>query len=216
MFHTFIGSFEVKYLLWLLVALIFSSSQDFHSSLEKIDHNQLEEKRLKRRLFYSLLFGLLALYGISFLWCSTHSLSLASRTQEFHLIQEFGLDRIEKDAEGREFRWSGRAAALPLTINGPWLRLALHASHPDIEKRPVTVDFKLLRPELKLYRSLPAIKLNKQEWVEVKFNVGEEIGQEFILLIRVNRTWNPYREAGIKDLRNLGVAITNPWFSSEK
>jgi hypothetical protein len=107
-------------------------------------------------------------------------------------------------------------AGLPLTINGPSLRLYLHASHPDIEKRPVTVDFKLLRSDLKLYRSLPTIKLNKQEWMEVKFNVEEEIGQEFILLIRVNRTWNPYREAGISDLRNLGVAITTPQFSSEK
>jgi O-antigen ligase len=215
LFHTFIGSYEIKYFLWLLLALLLNYEP---VKLQAGDASLLapaksrSHKKLSFRLF-PLFAGLaILIYTLSLLWASTHSLSLSYRTKHFNLLQEFGLDRVERTAGGQEFRWSGKTAALPLHISGNHLVIPLHVSHPDIHQKPVEVKLALLDANLRYHRFLGQILFKDHNWHEAEFDLSKEIGTDKILLIKVSRTWNPYRQAKIKDLRNLGVAIGRPYF----
>jgi hypothetical protein len=215
LFHTFIGSYEIKYFLWLLLALLLNYEP---VKLQAGDASLLapaksrSHKKLSFRLF-PLFAGLaILIYTLSLLWASTHSLSLSYRTKHFNLLQEFGLDRVERTAGGQEFRWSGKTAALPLHISGNHLVIPLHVSHPDIHQKPVEVKLALLDANLRYHRFLGQILFKDHNWHEAEFDLSKEIGTDKILLIKVSRTWNPYRQTKIKDLRNLGVAIGRPYF----
>jgi len=215
LFHTYIGSYEIKYFLWLLLALLLNYEP---VKLQAGDASLLapaksrSHKKLSFRLF-PLFAGLaILIYTLSLLWASTHSLSLSYRTKHFNLLQEFGLDRVERTAGGQEFRWSGKTAALPLHISGNHLVIPLHVSHPDIHQKPVEVKLALLDANLRYHRFLGQILFKDHNWHEAEFDLSKEIGTDKILLIKVSRTWNPYRQTKIKDLRNLGVAIGRPYF----
>jgi len=215
LFHTFIGSYEIKYFFWLILALILSSKPEQIKAAEAswlLAGNSHQRKKISLKIFPYLAGIITIIYALSLLWVSTHSLSLSYRTKYFNLYQEFGLDRVEKTTGGQEFRWSGKTAALPLKITGAHLVIPLHVSHPDINQKPVGVELALLDSNLKYRRSLGKIDFTDHNWLEAEFDLTEEMGTHKILLIKVSRTWNPYRQAKIKDLRNLGVAVGHPYF----
>lgn len=220
LFHTYVGSYEIKYLFWLLLTLAFlPTKQDVANPFEgKREISGLAHplgKKFLRPSIKLISFLGLSIYTSLLLWHSTHSLSLGFRSVHLSLCQEFGLDRVEKTADGLEFRWSGKHAALPLHIKGPVMILPLHASHPDIQQKPVTVELSLYSFQLKLHRYLGKVVLNNSGWVKSRFDLEQEVGTKKILLLKVSRTWNPYKAIKAQDLRNLGVAIGHPVFSSK-
>jgi hypothetical protein len=84
----------------------------------------------------------------------------------------------------------------------------LLASHPDIRQNPVRVKIYLVKDLFKQKKLLGELTLNESVWNNYEFSVPkEEVGQEAILLLKVNRTWNPLKTTGAPDPRNLGVAI---------
>jgi len=196
--HTYIGSYEIKYTFWLLVALIFCLRRS---------KKEQEEKILFSKNFKILCVVLIVFFSGVHLWNSTHSLSLKSRTEQFGLKQDFGLDKIEKTNEGREFRWTRGYGGMTIKIEKPVIEIPLLASHPDIQKNPVKVKIFLIKDFFKQKRLLDEIILAKSIWETYEYHIQEEVNQEVILLFKVSRTWNPLKTLGTPDPRNLGIAI---------
>lgn len=196
--HTYIGSYEIQYTIWLLVAVIFL--------LPRFKQEPEVQKKLDRR-FKTGALALALLFGAVQLWNSTHALSLPSRAEEFGLKQEFGFYQREKTDDGKEFRWTKRAAGVTIKIENPTLEVPLLASHPDIQKKPVTVRFYLIKDLFKEKKYLGEVILKESVWKTYQFPAPEDVGREALLLVKVSRTWNPRKTLQIPDPRNLGVAL---------
>jgi hypothetical protein len=213
--HSYIGSYEIKYLLWFLIGLLFCLSRlPEEKRPEKLAEpppsakaaRVAEDQPVRRRLPTAVAIMILV-YGAVHLWNSTHSLSLQSRSEKLGLVQDFGLYPIEKTSDGRDFRWTREYGAIPVKIDKPVLSVPIHASHPDIAKKPITVQFFLVKELFKSKRLLKEITIGDNGWRNIDLPVAEEIGQAAILLLKINRTWNPQKVSGVPDPRNLGVAV---------
>jgi len=198
--HTYIGSYEIKFTFWLLVALLFCLSKDEKKPEEKL--------RFAKNLKILSVIIIVIFTGVH-LWNSTHSLSLETKREKLHLQQDFGLDRIEKTPEGREFRWTRSYGGMAIKIERPVIEIPILASHPDIEKNPVKIKIYLIKDFFKQKRLLDEVILTQSAWNTYEYHIPEEINQEVILLVKVSRTWNPLKTLGTPDPRNLGVAIGN-------
>ena len=194
-FHTFIGSYEIKYTFWLLVGLLFM-----------LGKKQQEKSHFSKSLKI-IFIVLLIFFSGSHLWNSIHSLSLKARTEKAGFKQNFGFYQWEKTEDGREFTWTRGYGGFVFQINKPIIKIPLLASHPDIGKKPVTVRIYLIKEFFREKRQLDEITLSQSVWKTYEYSISEEIGEEVILLIKVSRTWNPQRVQGVPDPRNLGVAV---------
>ena len=255
-FHTYIGSFEVKYMFWFLVAIVFAlgvrrapeeqagnpasfSGHGFGpgggpasaicADRTEVISGQLGEtpgkeagpqlqpfstapktnrsplKKPFAPFFYLILCPVV--FAASLLWNSAHSLSLETRTRKYGIKQEFGLDKVEKTDDGREFRWTGRTAGLMLRVESETLECPILASHPGIENRPVSVEVSATPDFFKTRKQLNGIVLREGVWQTAEFNLSEFLGKDVILVFKVNRTWNPKKSLGVPDPRNLGIAL---------
>ena len=201
--HTFIGSYEITYTFWLLVGIVF-----FLGRLGEGKDESLKKKPLFNKTQKMAGLILVSLFGAVHLWNSTHLLSLKSRTEQFGLRHDFGLYPLEKTNDGREFRWTGSYGGFTIKIEKPTVVIPLLASHPDISENPVSVKIFLVKDFFKQKILLGEITLNESIWRTYEFSIPkEEAGQEAILLLKVNRTWNPLKATGAPDPRDLGVAI---------
>jgi hypothetical protein len=202
--HSYIGSYEVKYLLWFLIALVFLPSSARPEAVPPIPEARNATRRRRWRAVSLAL--LLALAAVHF-WNSTHSLSLQSRTETFKLVQEFGLWPTEKTPDGREFRWTGKWAGFPVEIARPVLIVPLQAAHPDIMRRPVRVRFDLVESLSRRPKRLGQVVLTDNAWTSAELPVPPSAVRKAVLLVTVSRTWNPRRALGAPDRRHLGVAV---------
>ena len=197
-FHSFIGNFETKYTFWLLAGIIVVWG--------KLQEKPPEHDRGRGKFgIFSLC--VLVLFGGIHLWNCTHSLSLKNRTELFGLKQDFGFYQVETTEEGQKFRWTREYGGLTFKVEKPVLKIPLHASHPDIEKDPVSVGIYLVKEFFKEKRLLGEVVLSDSGWRTFAYSIPEEVGKEAILLIEVSRTWNPQKELGVPDPRSLGVAL---------
>jgi hypothetical protein len=199
LFHSFIGSFEIKYTFWLLVGLIFA--------WDRIRGKKEKEKVFIKRNVKIMGLVLIMIFGGAHLWNSTHSLSLKTRTEKFEIKQDFGLYDLEKTSDGREFRWTRNYAGLTLKVEKPVISIPVHAAHPDIRERPVKVRIYVVKDFFKQRRLLDEIVLSRNIWENHKYSLPDEAGQDIILLFKVSRTWNPLKTLGVPDPRNLGIAL---------
>jgi hypothetical protein len=207
-FHTFIGSYEIKYTFWLLVGLAFCLGRPSESegSDSAISDNEGRNGSWKKSLNIGAA-AVIAVFGASLLWNSTHSLSLASRTALLGIKQNFGFYQLEKTADGREFRWTRGYGGTTIKIGKPVLKLSILASHPDIQANPVQVRVYLVKEFFRQKRLLAEITLSQDVWKTFEYDIPEEVGREVILLLKVSRTWNPQKTLGVPDPRNLGIAL---------
>jgi hypothetical protein len=205
--HTYIGSYEIKYTFWLLVGLIFCVGRIAEAQSEReLEKEQGQKLRWSKGLKISSV-ALIGLFSTVHLWNSTHSLSLKSRTEQFGLEQDFGLNKLEKTNDGREFRWTRSYGGLTIKIEKAFIEIPLLASHPDIRRNPVKVKIYLIKDFFKKKMLLGELTLTESVWKTYEYSIPEEVGQEVILLVKVSRTWNPLKTLGVPDPRNLGVAI---------
>ncbi len=201
--HTFVGSYEIKYTFWLLVGIIFSLGRPVEEKGEGLKEKPIFNKSQKTA---SLI--LISLFSVVHLWNSTHMLSLKSRTEQLGLKQDFGLYPLEKTNDGLEFRWTRSHGGFTIKIEKRTIVIPLLASHPDIKENSVSVKISLVKDFFKEKILLGEITLNESAWRTYEFSIPkEEVGQEDILLLQVNRTWNPLQATGAPDPRDLGVAI---------
>jgi len=196
--HSYIGSYEIIYVFWLLVGLLFMARPPAAETGSAAGAGR------RPKLAAAAVF---ILYGASLLWSSTRSLSLESRTRRFDLKQDFGFYQKEKTDDGREFRWTGKSAGTAVKIDRPVIKIPLMASHPDIQPHPVVIRVFLVKEFFRQRELLGEIALDRTFWRTYEYAVPDEIGREAILLFKVSRTWNPLKTTGAPDPRNLGVAV---------
>lgn len=198
LFQTFIGSFEVKAVLWLLIALALALGRE---------GGWPARAGQARRNLGPFVLALGLGFGAVHFWNSTHSLSLERRTAALGIRQEFGLDRTEMTPEGREFRWSRKRAAMTVRMAGPELGIPLLVSHPDVRERPVVVSVSQVVDFFRGKKRLAEFTIRDNSWMTYRLPLPGETGRDVILLFDVSRTWNPLKTLGAPDPRNLGVAI---------
>jgi len=194
LFHSYIGSFEAKFIFWILGGLVFS--------LGKSEKIKPAENKIK-------VFGLvlILLFGGLHLWSATHSLSLGERAEKIGIKQDFGWYQKEKDQQGNTFRWSGEYGGLSFKLKEPDIGFFLLASHPDIKSNPVRVKVFIVKDFFKKITLIDEISLSRDSWQRYNLQVPYKSGSKVILLFKVSRTWNPQKTLGVPDRRNLGIAI---------
>jgi len=206
MVHTFIGSYELKYLFWLLVGMLFVMNRS-HEEIEKTI-------RFGKGFKIFSLIVILIFSGLQ-LWNSTHSLSLESKTRRLGLNQSFGLYAKEKPPTGKEFQWTKKYSGLNIQIEKPVIKIPVMASHPDIQENPVEVKIYMTTEFFREKRLLDKLVLNESSWKTVEYDVSEEVDNQAIFLFEVSRVWNPWKTSRAPDTRNLGIALGEIKFESE-
>lgn len=202
--HSYIGSFEIKYTFWLFVAAVFTlgvRNAPGEAGTESLASRPERGRRTAAAIA-------VVLFGAVFLWISTHALSLARTTERFPIPREAGLGKVEKTADGQEFRWTREYGGLTVRIDSPVLAVPIHATHPDIGSRPVTIRISLAPDIFHRGRTLKELTLSSPEWREVVLDLpAGEVGHRRVLFFEIGRTWNPSKTTGAPDSRNLGIAV---------
>jgi len=201
--HSYIGSFEIKYFFWLLIATILFSNQDNG------------EPKVKAKFGYK--FWLLAIilpvfFGLVHLWNSTHTLTIENRTQKFGLKQNFGLYKVERDNRGFIFRWAKKSAGITVDKVGQVLVIPMVASHPDIEKNPVKVKVFLANRYFKKEKSIKEIVLREKIWIDFEYPIPKLPERKIYLVFETNRVWKPLKYLGVPDPRWLAIGLGEEWF----
>jgi len=205
-FHSYIGSYEVKYAFWLLAALVFSLGRD---------PREVERKTGVNKIAVVAGVAAILIIGAWQLWNATHSLSLKSRMEQMGIQQDFGLYEHEMNPEGEMFRWTREYGGVTVNIEKPVIQLPMQAAHPDIERNPVRIRIYLIKDFFKQKRLLGDVRLSDNSWRIFEYHLPEEIHRDVILLVRVGRTWNPLKMGRGSDSRNLGVALGKMRFKDD-
>jgi len=203
LFHSYIGSFEVVYTFWILVALLFMG---FPSA-------DLKEVRVLRRSSWRMAGVILIVFFATIhLWNSMHSLSLKNHTARFGWSQNFGLYGMEKDPRAFSFRWLKQSAGLTVENLGPTLVLTMRASHPDIDKKPVRVEIFLGDEYFRKKELIQEVVLTKADWIDVEYPTGLSSRKKIFLVFKTDRDWQPSKYLGLPDSRSLAFELGELWF----
>ena len=197
-FHSYIGSFEIKYTFWLLIGIIFALNQI----------GQTSKMRLKigknTRIVYLMVF---LLFTATLAYNSIQSLSLGKKATQLGLEHDFGFYEEEHDGI-RAFRWTRRTAGFSTIINGSVFKLQILASHPDIEENPVHVEFLIIKDFFEKKINLGHISIRDNNWNTYSFKIPQGLlNDQIIMIIKTDRTWQPQKELGTPDPRKLGIAV---------
>jgi len=195
LFHSYIGCFEAKYIFWILAALLVSQSKAPGKT------ESLRKVLLAPGIFLILIYGGVLLHH------SLNSLALENRAQTIGFTQDFGWYDSEQDANGRIFRWSKRYAGTMLDITEPEINFSLLASHPDLSNQPVCIKMYLVWNFFTAKTLLKEIECKTPIWHKINLPIPYAPGR-YLLLFEVSRTWNPQKDAGMPDSRDLGVALS--------
>jgi O-antigen ligase len=202
-FHTYIGSFEMKYFLWLIIATIcFLSRPEI-----KGDSDHPANRRFSRAAICLTL-----VFGIILLWNSTHSLSLSRRAGKLGWNQYFGLYEIERNQQGLYFQWAKKTSGITLENLGPTLVIPMTASHPDLQKNPVQVKIFLANQNFRIKKLLQEVWMQKPGWIQCEFPVAQFQERTIQLVFKTDRAWQPLKDLKIHDPRRLAIGLGEFWF----
>jgi O-antigen ligase len=204
LFHSYIGSFEIKYLFWILVWLLFVPSGP--AGVEPA-----APKRTRRNFKIASLL-LLSIFGTVHLWNSTHTLAVNQRAVRFDWEQNFGLYELEKDSREFYFHWARKSAGLAVDNWGPTLVVPILASHPDIRENPVRVRVFLADAYFRKKSLLSEVTIKETQWQDFLCQVPDTEGKKVYLVFETDRSWQPSEAIGIPDPRHLAVGLGEPWF----
>jgi hypothetical protein len=198
-FHSYIGAFDVKYLIWLLVGLAFRFPEK-NGAAQKTSFSCSQPVRITLGL-------VLIAFAVSQLWDATHTLSLKQAALRFDWEQNFGLYHGEVDQEGQKFNWTRREAGISFENTRETVLIPLRASHPNIQKIPVKVrifqtDSVFRNPEL-----VGEVELRSSRWRFFEFSPGGLSDKRIFLMLEVDRVWQPWKAQGVPDKRWLGIAV---------
>lgn len=202
-FHSYIGAFDVKYLFWFLIALVFvylrvSGKPEVHS-------------RLNRKYKFIAIILFLSFGGIH-LWNSMHSLSLNNGTEKYGWNQNFGFYQRERDDRGVYFKWAKKCAGISVENVGSVLVIPMMASHPDIEKNPIKVRVYSANHYFNKKIFIKEIVLDKNEWIDFEYSIPDISEEKIYLVFETNRVWQPLKYLGVPDPRWLAIGLGEEWF----
>ena len=197
-FHSYVGSFDVIFLFWLLVALL---------GVQVKPPGEMGRTVRDRRNFRYAVFFMAVVYGGTLAWNSARTLAIAKRTEEFGWVQNFGLYEQEKDDQGRFFQWTQKTAGITLENLRQPLVIPIRASHPDIRRRPVEVKIFLADENFKKIRRLGILNLDSPRWFQPEYSFRDNEEKRIHILFETSRDWSPRKELGVSDPRRLAIAL---------
>jgi hypothetical protein len=106
-----------------------------------------------------------------------------------------------------KFHWTKRYGGVSLRIKEPIIQIPILATHPDIHINPIKVKIFLVKDLFKQQILLDELTIRETQWKSWEYILSEHLGEEVILLFKVNRTWNPMKTMKVHDSRDLGLAI---------
>ena len=204
LFHSYIGSFEAKFIFWLLVFLLFYLQAKFKEN----------PKRPKKRKItnLTLISTLILLFFSVNLWQSVTSLSIWNQSQKFGWAQEFGFYPLEKDSRNFTFKWAQQKAGFSLISLGDKLMIPLLATHPDIRTKNVVVKIFESDHVFRKKRLLTELNLKRKTWTTIEIPQNDSFGKWVYYLVETDRSWKPIDFNISSDSRELAVAFGEPWF----
>jgi hypothetical protein len=197
-FHSYIGSYEAKYLFWLLVACFIVYSGKTTES---------DKKAKSGKIFWITIGILVILFGTSHAWNSIHSLSIQKKAELFGWRQNYGLYQLEKDNQGNPFYWIKRSAGITVEKKGSVFTIAMNASHPDINENPVTVKIYSADSNFRKKNLLKEVILKDNQRIDCELFIGE-MPSIFYLVFETDRDWQPLKSLGVPDSRWLAICIS--------
>jgi O-antigen ligase len=204
-FHTYVGSFEVIYLFWTLVAILFLPLGEAEAGLS-VD-------RRSGQKFGIAAVALAAAFGVVHVRNSAGPLSIPAATDKYGWQQDFGFFGRETDPLGRQFRWAGEHAGLTVSRTASALVLPMLSSHPRVERIPVRTRIYLADRHFRKKRLLSEIVFFGKDWMDVDVLLPGGGGRGPISLVfETDRTWRPSDEPGVTDRRDLAFALRTPRF----
>ena len=202
--HSYIGSFEIKYFFWLLIAITIT----FSPETPKIGRGSVKFDS-KFKISAAIL---VVLFSAIHLWNSTHSLSILKRNEEIGWDQDFGLYQLEKDDRGFFFRWAKKTAGIAEEDIGTSIVVPMRASHPDIQKTPVKVKIYSANRYFKREALVKEVVLRDTNWVEFKYSTSGLPKEKIHLVFETDRVWQPLKSLGVPDPRWLAIGLGKIWF----
>ncbi len=199
--HSYIGSYEVIYLFWILVAIV---------SFAVRGGDVPEWRRPTPGKIPAGSLILILLFGGVHVWNSSRSLSIPEEAERYGWDQDFGFYPEEKDGTGKGFRWMRRSAGLSLPVDGNALSFELLASHPDLAERPVHTRIFLADRHFRKTGLLKEALFDRSEWSVVKLEVPGGTTPRIHLVFETDRDWRPREALGVADPRSLAIAMKGP------
>lgn len=202
LFHSYIGSFEVVYTFWFLVALGFSRFPG---------EDQKEMRATKNPSWPVVATVVVAVFGLIHLWNSTRSLSLESRTARFGWSQNYGLYKPETDPGRYAFRWAKRSAGLTVEGPGSALVIPLRVPHPDVGQSAVRAKVFLADDAFRKTALLQEVVFTSSDWIELEVPLSHRPPEKIYLVFETDRDWQPARSLGVPDFRRLALGLGEIW-----
>ncbi len=116
----------------------------------------------------------------------------------FYKKEDWGKDGI--------YRWSGKEAEIDLFYAGV-VKITFACFAPNLNISPSTVEVKLDGKLVDNYT------FNRAEKITRTYSIPKKMDNlPAVLSIRVSRVWNPKKEKLNSDLRNLGIAVSEPHY----
>lgn len=178
LFHSYIGSFEIKFLFWLLASLFLTILMELNPDQQAKPILQSVESKGKLKSIKIVLSIALILFCFLHLSNSLRSLSIPARTAKLGWPQDFGFYQWEKDWRACNFRWAKKEAGISLPVLGPEIGLLLHASHPDIEENPVKIEIYLADRWFKKKNKIYSLEIRDRSWARAVIPIWEELSKE--------------------------------------
>ncbi len=203
--HTFIASFEVIALFWMLAAIAVGGAPP------RAAGTTAPVGRKRRLVALGIVTALFAAAGIA---VSAGPLSVAARSRAGGWEIRYGVGPAERDDSGRKFRWTGRSAGFVIPARGARCVLPVMVAHPDASRRPVVVRAWLEDSRFRRVAPLGRLEFRAPGWQDLEFAVPAGTGTGFRVAIETSRDWSPREMLGRPDARRLGAAIGNPRFVS--
>jgi hypothetical protein len=196
-FQDYAASYEIQFLFWLLAALVLQASGA---------KNPDKARRASGRMLPLAAAGLVV-SGILFLALSWGRFSIPVRAEKYGWDQTFGFFSAEKDPQAGDFRWTEKIAGFTLVKKDSLLPLTLRASNPDLGDRPLRVGIYLADKHFRKKALVREVLLRDAAWMTAPLSFPGQADETIHVLLECDRTWNPRRELGVSDIRNLGVAV---------
>ncbi len=186
---------EIQLTFWMVIGLILSF---VFINLKKKNIYSFNNKNKQVLIEKISLFIIIAIFTSSAFVGSVTNLSINVKQVLYDYNNKYGYYG-EENFEGRVYRWTGPNMSELLDRKGDFIIIPVRAQNPDIDKNTLLVYFYIDNCRLK------TIKLNDNNWHEVKIKIPENNMERFTFTIRISRTWNP-KEWGLSgDTRDLGI-----------
>lgn len=191
------------------------NSQDAPSELKKKSNRAIKLKVIKWLKGKKMIIAVIILiyFGVS-LYHSVASFSLPSRTEKFGWKQDYGFYKWEEGPKG-EYRWSKKGAGYTQSIEKPFIIIPIIASHPDLEKKSLDVRVFFSENPFKKGKLIDEFKIRANKWLMRGYYFPQYVGKDIFFSFKLSRTWNPNKDLGVPDPRNLGIGIAKVQFKDK-